>query len=183
MRRQPALPTTGGDSRPGGTQRRGGTRGARLGTRPDSYDADADGDYLEARQWLRLRDACIRAHWRLSMVVHLGTGATITANPEVRLFYGSNDGFVHMPAIPGNTAAAESGRETWAFMPPSLLAVQAARGDGLWLPAGLHRYGMDIGGQWPMLSTAMAMARSRHTGRPGLGLYRPAAWRSQPVRL
>lgn len=108
----------------------------------DSYDADADGDYLEARQWL-LADALHSRPLAVEYGVRPGTGYS-AANPEVRLFYGSNDGFVHMLRnTQGNTAAAESGRETWAFMPPSLLAVQAARATGSQLPAGLHRYGMD----------------------------------------
>ncbi len=106
----------------------------------DSFDADADGDRLESRRWL-LGDPLHSRPLAISYGARPGT-AYSAGNPDIRIFFGSNDGVFH---VLRNTAAAgaESGRETWAFLPPQLLGMQSrlarAAGD---TPAG-HPYGLD----------------------------------------
>ena len=106
----------------------------------DSFDADADGDRLEPRHWL-LGDPLHSRPLAISYGARPGT-AYSAGNPDIRIFFGSNDGVFHLLR---NTApsGAESGRETWAFLPPQLLGMQSrlarAAGD---TPAD-HPYGLD----------------------------------------
>jgi type IV pilus assembly protein PilY1 len=108
----------------------------------DSFDTDLDGDYLEARPWL-LADAPHSRPLAISYGARPGTGYSAD-NPDIRLFFGGNDGFFHMLRnTNADTGASESGRETWAFIPPSLLQRQAELATQLSPAAGRHRYGMD----------------------------------------
>ncbi|MFC1578858.1 pilus assembly protein [Pseudomonadota bacterium] len=108
----------------------------------DSFDADGDGDHLEARSWL-LADALHSRPLAVSYGVRPGTGYS-EENPEIRLFFGSNDGFFHsLLNTDGSIEARESGRETWAFIPPALLGMQAQRARGEQPEPGAHRYGLD----------------------------------------
>jgi type IV pilus assembly protein PilY1 len=106
----------------------------------DSLDADADGDRLESRRWL-LGDPLHSRPLAISYGARAGTPYS-AGNPDIRIFFGSNDGIFH---ILRNTAAtgAESGRETWAFLPPELLGMQSRLAHAtVDSPAG-HTYGLD----------------------------------------
>jgi type IV pilus assembly protein PilY1 len=108
----------------------------------DSFDADSDGDYLETRPWL-LADAPHSRPLAVSYGARTGTGYSAD-NPDIRLFFGGNDGFFHMLRNTyADTGARQSGRETWAFIPPSLLRLQAELAVEAPLAAGRHRYGLD----------------------------------------
>ncbi len=71
----------------------------------DVLDADGDGDYNEARK--QMGDPL---HSTPLLVTYGGTAE----NPDVTLFYGTNEGFLH-------AVAADTGIEKFAFMPEALL--------------------------------------------------------------
>lgn len=106
----------------------------------DSLDADGDDDRLESRRWL-LGDPLHSRPLAVNYGARPGT-AYSAANPDIRIFFGSNDGVFH---VLRNTwpDAAESGRETWAFIPPELLGMQSllAHNDVSVLQS--HPYGLD----------------------------------------
>jgi len=106
----------------------------------DSYDEDADGDRYESRRRV-LGDLLHSRPLAVNYGARRGSGYSAD-NPEIRIFFGTNDGVFHLLR---NTApsGAESGRETWAFIPPQLLPMQAAlagKRDGAWQS---HPYGLD----------------------------------------
>lgn len=108
----------------------------------DSFDVDSDGDHLETRPWL-LADAPHSRPLAISYGARPGTGYS-AENPDTRVFFGGNDGFFHMLRnTDGDIGASESGRETWAFLPPSLLRMQAKLAAVAPRAVGLHRYGLD----------------------------------------
>lgn len=108
----------------------------------DSLDADSDGDYLEARHWL-LADAPHSRPLAISYGARPGTGYRAD-NPDIRVFFGGNDGFFHMLRnTDPDIGASESGREAWAFIPPSLLRAQADLAMQATPAAGVHQYGLD----------------------------------------
>ncbi|MGL4566069.1 MAG: hypothetical protein ACRCVD_12300, partial [Halioglobus sp.] len=85
----------------------------------DSFDGD--GDHLDSRSWL-LGAPLHSRPLAINYGARPGTGYSAD-NPDIRIFFGSNDGFLHQ--LQNTTAAGdESGRETWAFIPPELLAMQ-----------------------------------------------------------
>ncbi len=108
----------------------------------DAFDSDGDNDRVEPRPWL-LGDVIHSRPLVINYGARPGTSYS-SANPEIRLFFGSNDGLFHaLNNTSDHGAGLESGRESWAFIPPSMLAMQAAlAGKASRAPAG-HFYGMD----------------------------------------
>ena len=70
-----------------------------------------------------------------------GGGYSLT-NPNIRLFFGSNDGWLRQVK---NTDAngAQSGQEVWAFMPQEVLAEQYYLARNAQPAPGYHPYGVD----------------------------------------
>lgn len=70
-----------------------------------------------------------------------GGGYSLT-NPNIRLFFGSNDGWLRQVK---NTDAsgAQSGQEVWAFMPQEVLAAQYYLASNTQPAPGYHPYGVD----------------------------------------
>ena len=106
----------------------------------DSFDSDGDGDRFESRPWLLGAPLHSRP---LAVSYGARPGTAYSAdNPDIRIFFGSNDGVFHMLA---NTTeeGEESGRESWAFIPPELLGMQfeLAQNHVSALPS--HPYGID----------------------------------------
>jgi type IV pilus assembly protein PilY1 len=108
----------------------------------DAFDEDGDGNALEARGWL-LADVLHSRPAAVNYGARPGTGYS-PENPDIRLFFGSNDGFFHSlrNTLPG-AAGVESGREDWAFIPPVLLARQARLATAGAGRAPPQLYGMD----------------------------------------
>ncbi len=103
-----------------------------------------------ARGWEEGADPPRARDWLLGEVLHsrplainygaVGAGYT-SANPNIRIVFGSGDGFLH---ILENTDAGgrESGREVYGFIPRELLGNLRPRRDNA-LPATDLRYGVD----------------------------------------
>ncbi|MCB1679550.1 MAG: hypothetical protein KDI16_12780 [Halioglobus sp.] len=106
----------------------------------DVFDADGDGNAVETHDWL-LGDVLHSRPLVINYGARPGSGYT-AGNPDIRLFFGSNDGIFHMLR---NTEAGggESGRESWAFLPLELLPLQAALAGRAAPPVPGHIYGMD----------------------------------------
>lgn len=106
----------------------------------DSLDEDGDGDRLESRRWL-LADPLHSRPLAVSYGARAGTGYT-AGNPDIRIFFGTNDGVLH---VLRNTseAGAESGQESWAFIPPGLLGMQSALAENRVGALQDHPYGLD----------------------------------------
>ena len=70
------------------------------------------------------------------------SGGYSTSNPNIRLFFGSNDGWLRQVknTLPNG---AESGAEVWAFMPQEVLADQYYLATNTIPAAGYHPYGVD----------------------------------------
>ena len=105
----------------------------------DSYDEDADGDRYESRRWL-LGDLL---HSR-PLAINYGArrGGYSARNPDIRIFFGTNDGVFHL--LRNTTpAGAESGQETWAFIPLELLAMQSTLAGNGGTDLQSHPYGLD----------------------------------------
>jgi type IV pilus assembly protein PilY1 len=105
----------------------------------DSFDADGDDNHLESRGWL-LADPLHSKPLAVSYGARPGT-AYSRENPDIRLFFGTNDGFFH---VVRNTSAsgAESGQESWAFMPPEMLGMQSMLAQNR-VTGSAHPYGLD----------------------------------------
>ena len=102
----------------------------------DVDDEDLDSNVTEARSWI-LGDAI---HSRPLALNYGATSGYSISNPNIRLFMGTNDGFFHIFENT-STAAAESGKEVFAFMPRELLSnVSKLRSDS---GANKHPYGVD----------------------------------------
>ena len=106
----------------------------------DTYDEDEDGDRGETRRWL-LGDVLHSRPLAVSYGARPGT-AYSAGNPDIRIFFGTNNGVLHMLQ---NTSAdgAESGRETWAFLPPELLGMQTVLAQNNISALQPHPYGLD----------------------------------------
>jgi len=93
----------------------------------DAEDEDNDGDKTDLR-------------WMMGDPLHSSPGAITYGgteeNPDVRLFYGTNDGLIRMLDARDN-----SGQEKWAFLPPDLLPIQPALMKNQSI--GRRIYGMD----------------------------------------
>tara|TARA_R110001592_G_scaffold215025_2_gene468337 strand:+ start:116280 stop:119816 length:3537 start_codon:yes stop_codon:yes gene_type:complete len=87
----------------------------------DGFDTDGDGDKRESRRWI-LADPLHSRPLAVSYGARPGSSYT-KANPDIRLFYGTNDGLFH---VVRNTwpSGAESGQESWAFLPGNMLGQQ-----------------------------------------------------------
>ena len=106
----------------------------------DSFDADGDADRTESRDWL-LADPMHSRPLAVNYGARPGT-AYSDANPDIRIFFGTNDGIFH---ILQNTtpAGAESGRESWAFIPPEMLGMQSRLARNSISAMQSHPYGLD----------------------------------------
>ncbi|MEE4146683.1 MAG: PilC/PilY family type IV pilus protein, partial [Halieaceae bacterium] len=106
----------------------------------DSYDEDADGDRYESRRWL-LGDVLHSKPLAIDYGARRGSGYS-AGNPDIRIFFGSNDGVFHQLR---NTspAGAESGRESWAFLPLESLGMQATLAHKQVSAQQAHPYGLD----------------------------------------
>lgn len=96
----------------------------------DIFDVDADGETGDVRSW-------IMGDILHSRPLTLNYGETVTGcgpdsdsfdddtgtcNPDIRVVFGTNDGFLHMVQSTVEGAGADqSGKENWAFMPRELL--------------------------------------------------------------
>ncbi len=106
----------------------------------DSFDADGDDDRVESRRWL-LGDALHSRPLAISYGARPGTAYSV-GNPDVRIFFGTNDGLFH--SLQNNSVSgAESGRETWAFIPPELLGMQSQLAHNRISTLQSYRYGLD----------------------------------------
>ncbi|RLA53454.1 MAG: hypothetical protein DRQ65_06090 [Gammaproteobacteria bacterium] len=79
------------------------------------------------------------------LVVNYGAreGTTYTdANPDIRLFFGTNDGVIHFVQNT-DTAANETGAETVAFIPLEMLSMQYTLSQNAAQSTPPHIYGMD----------------------------------------
>jgi len=83
----------------------------------DVDDVDADGDSTDVRPWI----LGAPLHSRPLPINYGARSAGYSAtNPDIRIFMGSEDGFMH--AFRNTTALGnESGAEDWAFMPRSVM--------------------------------------------------------------
>lgn len=83
----------------------------------DQQDVDNDNDYEEARDWIMGPPLHSRP-----LPINYGArpGGYSNSNPDIRIFMGTDDGFMHSFQ---NTLAAggESGEENWAFMPRAVM--------------------------------------------------------------
>ncbi|MEZ5582049.1 MAG: PilC/PilY family type IV pilus protein [Candidatus Competibacteraceae bacterium] len=95
------------------------------------FDVKDDCTSTEGRTWL-MGDVL---HSR-PLVINYGGSTT---NPDVRLFFGSNDGYFRM--IRNTTSGGnESGEEIWGFMPRAVMGnLSLLKADG----EGAHPYGVD----------------------------------------
>ncbi|MEM1153018.1 MAG: PilC/PilY family type IV pilus protein [Pseudomonadota bacterium] len=104
----------------------------------DVFDSDGDGETSDTRAWL-LGDVLHSRPLAVSYGAPRGSGYS-QENPDIRLFYGSNDGFFR---VIRNTwpDGSESGEESWAFLPPGLLSIQHQLANNL--SDTSRPYGMD----------------------------------------
>ena len=83
----------------------------------DQLDVDIDGDYAEAREWIMGPPLHSRP---LPINYGAPTAGYSVSNPDIRIFMGTDDGFMH--SFRNTTAGgAESGVEDWAFMPRAVM--------------------------------------------------------------
>jgi type IV pilus assembly protein PilY1 len=87
----------------------------------DGFDADGDGNRDEPRRWI-LADPLHSRPLAVSYGARPGSSYSLE-NPDIRLFFGTNDGLFH---VVRNTwpSGAESGQESWAFLPTDMLGRQ-----------------------------------------------------------
>ena len=106
----------------------------------DSFDEDGDGDTGDARPWL-MGDVLHSAPVAVNYGHRRGSGYSVL-NPDVRLLFGSNDGYLRMLR---NTRpdGAEDGSESFAFMPLELMSRQARLAGVLPTGGSGHVYGLD----------------------------------------
>ena len=103
------------------------------------FDADGDGNRQESRRWI-LADPLHSRPLAVSYGARPGSSYS-DGNPDIRLFFGTNDGFFH---VVRNTwpSGAESGQESWAFLPTDMLGMQFQLAQNR--VTGLaHPYGLD----------------------------------------
>lgn len=87
----------------------------------DGFDDDGDGDRNESRRWV-MADPLHSRPLAVSYGARPGSAYSLE-NPDIRLFFGTNDGLFH---VVRNTwpSGAESGQESWAFLPIDMLGRQ-----------------------------------------------------------
>ena len=105
----------------------------------DGFDDDGDGDRHESRRWV-LADPLHSKPLAISYGARPGSSYSL-ANPDIRLFFGTNDGLFH---VVRNTwpSGAQSGQESWAFLPPDMLGRQHQLAQNR-ATAGPRPYGLD----------------------------------------
>ncbi|MBL4820863.1 MAG: hypothetical protein JKY98_07735 [Gammaproteobacteria bacterium] len=84
----------------------------------DVDDRDADGSTTDVRPWI----LGAPLHSRPLPLNYGARGGYSEANPDIRIFMGSEDGFMHSFRNT-KTSGAESGMEDWAFMPRLVMPV------------------------------------------------------------
>lgn len=107
----------------------------------DVMDADGNGVKWETRRWL-MGDVLHSRPTPLNFGVPDGTGYDLETNPDIRLVFGSNDGFLRM-LLNTEDDGTESGKELWAYMPSEVLSTQIQL---MYNAAGgtpIHPYGVD----------------------------------------
>lgn len=103
----------------------------------DVFDEDTDSDLSEARSWILGPPLHSRP---LPLNYGARSSGYTAANPDIRIFMGSDDGFMH--AFRNTSAsAAESGAEDWAFMPRAVMDKMATLMSNS--PADDHPYTVD----------------------------------------
>lgn len=106
-------------------------------------DLDAQlSDTEEPREWL-MGDVLHSKPLPMNYGDSDGAGGGYSlANPNIRLFFGSNDGWLRQVK---NTEAngTQSGHEVWAFMPQEVLAAQYYLASNMQPAPGYHPYGVD----------------------------------------
>ena len=102
----------------------------------DEYDADGDGNRTEVRQWM-MADPL---HSRPLPINYGAINGHTRDNPAIYIAVATNDGVLHF--IRNTTSGgAESGEETWAFVPIDLLSITKAL--ALNTPLTKRLYGLD----------------------------------------
>lgn len=103
----------------------------------DVNDEDVDSNFSEARSWVMGPPLHSRP-----LPLNYGARASgyTASNPDIRIFMGTDDGFMH--SIRNTSAsAAESGAEDWAFMPRSVMSKMTTLMNNS--PADDHPYTVD----------------------------------------
>lgn len=108
-------------------------RGFEVGTRTDSKGV---GNALKGREWLH--GAVL--HSRPVAINYGARGGYSADDPDVRIVYGAADGYLRMVRNV-NGGGAESGRESWAFMPRAIMPTQKILRDNE--PGGPLPHGVD----------------------------------------
>ncbi len=103
----------------------------------DVTDEDADGSTTDTRPWL-LADPI---HSRPLAINYGATSGYSLTNPDIRIFMGGNDGFMHM-FNNTTTSATQSGKEGWAFMPRYAMNILKRLKDNA-PGTPIHPYGVD----------------------------------------
>ncbi|MDH3469025.1 MAG: PilC/PilY family type IV pilus protein, partial [Gammaproteobacteria bacterium] len=99
----------------------------------DVDDLDADGSITDARPWF----VGAPPHSRPLAINYGARGGYTTANPDIRILMGSNDGFMHM-YMNTDSAGSESGEESWAYAPRAVVPEMFRMKDNV--PGGLLSY-------------------------------------------
>ncbi len=102
----------------------------------DVDDEDNDRNIAEARPWV-LGDSI---HSRPLAVNYGATPGYSESNPNIRLFFGTNDGVFHVIENTAASTGAESGKEVMGFMPRELMSnLSTLKANGV----ADHPYGVD----------------------------------------
>ncbi|MBF0186577.1 MAG: hypothetical protein HQL50_01480, partial [Magnetococcales bacterium] len=103
----------------------------------DVEDHDADGSTSDMRPWL-LGDPL---HSKPVAVNYGARGLFTEASPDIRLFFGNNDGMIRM-IEDVDSGGTHQGSEGWAFMPLDAMGIQPTLRDNI-VSDPVHPYGVD----------------------------------------
>lgn len=101
----------------------------------DVNDEDGDSSSTDARPWM-LGDPLHSRPLPINYGARTGYSAT---NPDIRLYMGANDGFMHA-FTNSNTGGSALGEEAWAYMPLAVMPIVKQLKENT---AGTHPYGVD----------------------------------------
>lgn len=107
----------------------------------DVMDGDGNGVKWESRRWL-MGDVLHSRPTPLNYGVPDGTSYDAVTNPDIRLVFGSNDGFMRMLQNT-NQDGSESGVEKWAYMPSEVMHNQIQLKYNAAGGTPIHPYGVD----------------------------------------